>query len=172
MSQPSVFSHSSVTGKYIEVTYFSGGSVGLTQQPECSEIFRREKTMLAVEERIQMLRDRFAESLPERVVQLRRTWMRLCASPANGEIQQEFERLLHTLGGTAGTYGLNHIAGLAVEGELTCSELDGEPESETLLYLGSIIEDIGHAVESWLTGPPLESRVAREETAAVEVAHT
>lgn len=128
--------------------------------------------MLAVEVQIQMLRERFAESLPERVVQLRRTWMRLCASPANGEIQQEFERQLHTLGGTAGTYGLNQIAGLAVEGELTCADFDDEPESETLLYLGSIIEDIGHAVESWLTGPPLASRAGREETGAVEVAHS
>jgi len=121
--------------------------------------------MLAVEERIQMLRERFAESLPERVVQLRRTWIRLCASPSNGETQQDFERQLHTLGGTAGTYGLNQIAGLAVEGELTCADFGDEPESETLLYLGSIIEDIGHAVESWRTGPALASGGVREEVA-------
>lgn len=128
--------------------------------------------MAAVEERIQMLRDRFAESLPNRVVQLRRTWMRLCAAPASSEIQQEFERQLHTLGGTAGTYGLNHVAGLAVEGELTCTDLGTEADSETLLYLGSIIEDIGHAVDDWLDGPPVTSGLAREETTSMEAAHT
>lgn len=126
--------------------------------------------MAAVEERIQMLRDRFAESLPNRVVQLRRTWMRLCASPANSELHQELERQLHTLGGTAGTYGLNHVAGLAIEGELTCTDLGTEPDSEMLLYLGSIIEDIGHAVDDWLSGPPPAPGAVREETTSMDVA--
>lgn len=128
--------------------------------------------MAAVEERIQLLRDRFAESLPNRVVQLRRTWMRLCASATSSELQQEFERQLHTLGGTAGTYGLNHVAGLAVEGELACTDLGTEPDSETLLYLGSIIEDIGHAVDDWLNGPPLAPSVARDESTSMEVARS
>lgn len=108
--------------------------------------------MTAVEERIRVLRERFAQTLPERVAEVRRTWMRLGASPATTEVRQQLARQLHTLGGTAGSYGLLTVAGLAVEGELTCQDLGVQPDRETLRYLATIIDDISLAADAWIAG--------------------
>ena len=108
--------------------------------------------MSAVEERIRSLRERFAQALPARVADLRQTWIRLNANPASATLKREFARQLHTLGGTAGTYGLTNVAGLAVEGEIACGDLGLHPDSETLPYLATIVDDIGQAVEAWLEG--------------------
>lgn len=108
--------------------------------------------MSAVEERIRSLRERFAQALPGRVADLRRTWIRLNADPTSAVLRQELTRQLHTLGGTAGTYGLSYVAGLAVEGEITCGDLGLHPDSETLPYLATIVDDIGQAVDAWLEG--------------------
>lgn len=118
--------------------------------------------MSAVEERIRMLRERFNESLPDRVAEIRRSWMRLCANPELSALRDAFARQLHTLGGTAGTYGLMNVAGLSVEGELACADLDGHADAETLLYLATLIEDIGRAVDAWLDGPPSSPTVVAE----------
>lgn len=110
--------------------------------------------MSAVEERIRMLRARFAETLPDRLAELRRTWMRLCANPASAEVREQLARQLHTLGGTAGSYGLTNVAGLGVEGELTCAEAVEGLDAETLRYLATIVDDIGRAVHRWMKGDP------------------
>lgn len=125
--------------------------------------------MSAVEERIRMLRERFNESLPDRVADIRRSWMRLSANPELPALHEEFARRLHTLGGTAGTYGLMNVAGLSVEGELACADLDGRADAETLLYLATLIEDISCAVDVWLEGPPSSPTVVAE-THALQVA--
>ncbi len=125
--------------------------------------------MSAVEERIRMLRERFTESLPDRVAEIRRSWMRLCANPELPVLHEELARQLHTLGGTAGTYGLMNVAGLSVEGELACADLDGHADEETLLYLATLVEDISRAIDSWLEGPPSRPTVVAE-THALQVA--
>jgi len=107
--------------------------------------------MSAVEERIRVLRERFAERLPDRVAEIRRTWMRMSAHPS-GDLHDQFTRQLHTLAGTAGTYGMHTVAALAVEGELACDDLGGAGESVALAYLASVMEDIGAAVDTWLEG--------------------
>lgn len=80
--------------------------------------------------------------------------MRLHADPVAAGVQQELARQLHTLGGTAGTYGLFAVSGLAIEGEITCEDLGVLPDSEILPYLATLIEDIGKAAGVWLEGDP------------------
>ncbi len=106
----------------------------------------------AVEERIRMLRKRFTDTLPDRLAEVRRAWMRLCASPASPEVQHQLARQFHTLGGTAGSYGLMDVAGLAAEGELTCEDLGAHPDSDTFPYLATIVNDISRAVDAWVQG--------------------
>lgn len=125
--------------------------------------------MSAVEERVRMLRQRFTESLPDRVAEIRRSWMRLRANPELPALFEELARQLHTLGGTAGTYGLMNVAGLSIEGELVCEDLDGQADAETLLYLATLIEDIGRAVDAWLEQSP-SSPTAAAKTHALQVA--
>lgn len=109
--------------------------------------------MSAAGQRIQMLRDRFAEVLPNRIADVRRAWMRLDANPAAKDVYEEFTRKVHTLGGTAGSYGLTEVAALAVEVELVCGEAP-VADADTVSYLGTLIEDIGAAVEAWLLSTP------------------
>jgi chemotaxis protein histidine kinase CheA len=140
----SFFSHTSRPEKYI-ATFVFFCRARVTSQQERT-------TMSAVEQRIRVLRERFAEALPGRVAELRKTWIRLNANPAAANLQQDLARQLHTLGGTAGTYGLTRVAGLAVEGEITCADVGIDPDAETLPYLATIIDDIGQAVDAWLSG--------------------
>src|SRR5689334_16879701 len=72
----------------------------------------------SVEEKIRALRDRFIHGLAGRVAGIE---TELAQMAGNGSAMA-LERQFHTLAGTAGTYGLDRIAGLAADGEQICCD--------------------------------------------------
>ncbi|HJW92170.1 MAG TPA: response regulator [Thermoanaerobaculia bacterium] len=69
------------------------------------------------EQKLLQLRERFAAALPQRIDDLDGAIRSCEAEPAT---LHDLERKFHSLAGTAGTYGMNDIAGLAAEGEDAC----------------------------------------------------
>jgi diguanylate cyclase (GGDEF)-like protein len=67
----------------------------------------------SAEQKLAALRDRFAQSLPKRIEAIE--------SALDGDPVQ-LERLLHSLAGTAGTYGFAEISALARVGEESCAD--------------------------------------------------
>jgi HPt (histidine-containing phosphotransfer) domain-containing protein len=95
--------------------------------------------------RIFDLKQRFVQTMPERIVAIATT---LDGCIAGGdEALQRLERQFHTLAGTAGTYDLRAVAGAAFEGEEACVELRESPlDSENFTYLTFLVNQLRGAL--------------------------
>ena len=74
--------------------------------------------MNALEDRIRELRQRYAQTLPDRAASIGRMLMQ---APQRNITRAELLRQFHTLAGTAGTFGYEDIAALAREAERVLS---------------------------------------------------
>ncbi|MDP9194096.1 MAG: Hpt domain-containing protein [Acidobacteriota bacterium] len=80
--------------------------------------------MNALENRIRELRQRYAQTLPERLASIARTLIQAGEAMQAGETnipRAELLRQFHTLAGTAGTFGFEDIATLAADAECILS---------------------------------------------------
>jgi chemotaxis protein histidine kinase CheA len=98
--------------------------------------------MSPLEMRIHELRLRFITSLPQRIAAIRRAWMRIPGNGSDAAAMNELQRQLHTLAGTAGTYGLADIAAVACEAELICDAAATATDEEELHYVGTLLADL------------------------------
>ncbi len=87
------------------------------------------------------LKQRFVQTMPNRIAAI--------ASTLTGRIDGDsgvmgrLERQFHTLGGTAGTYGLNAVAATAFEGEEVCAELkDSSLDGDNATYLAFLVNQL------------------------------
>jgi diguanylate cyclase (GGDEF)-like protein len=116
--------------------------------------WRRETEMWNVSEKLGpkllVLKERFVEALPQRFDDLS-TALERWGSAAEPGLFEEVERRFHTIAGTAGTYGVVHVAALAAEGEETCAgrATTASPDDPAMLgYLRSLVESMRCAVTS------------------------
>ncbi len=72
----------------------------------------------SVEEKIRALRDRFVHGLAGRIAEIDAELAHMAGNGSAAALERQF----HTLAGTAGTYGLDHIAELAAQGEEICCD--------------------------------------------------
>jgi chemotaxis protein histidine kinase CheA len=103
--------------------------------------------MSPLEMRIHELRLRFVTSLPHRIAAIREAWMRVPVNGSHAAGMNELQRQLHTLAGTAGTYGLGDIAAVACEAELICDAAGAANGEEELDYVGTLLADLEELID-------------------------
>jgi diguanylate cyclase (GGDEF)-like protein len=114
----------------------------------------------SIEEKVRLLRDRFVQGLAARIATIDAELGEL----AGGGNAMALERHLHTLAGTAGTYGLDRIAEVAAQGEEICSDSVAGPVAMQSLH--AVVADLRAAVAAEAMPPPLKLVPAAESADA------
>ena len=83
------------------------------------------------------LRAEYRQSMPEKLARVEKLWTLVSGTKSVGPPLRELCRELHTIAGSAGTFGLPQLseAALAAENHLIASASIGEPERETMARL-------------------------------------
>lgn len=91
------------------------------------------------------LKQRYVQRMPDRIAAIAST-LDDCVDGGR-EPMDWLERQFHTLGGTAGTYGLNAVAAAAFEGEVACVELKESPlDRDSFTYLTFLVDQLRSAL--------------------------
>ena len=110
----------------------------------------------SVEEKIRALRDRFIHGLAGRIAAIDAELVQMAGNGSAAALERQF----HTLAGTAGTYGLDRIAGLAAQGEEICC--DQIVDRGAMEALHAIAADLRAAVAAEVAPPALKLVPAQE----------
>ena len=109
------------------------------------------------QQRLQALHDKYHKQLPEKLAEIHRSWDAWQADPENPERLEEFYRLIHTLKGTAATFGFNTQSGCCFEIQqvlLRIKEktitLTEEDISTIQQHLDELEQNISHPTDSEL----------------------
>lgn len=81
-------------------------------------------------DKFQPLRDAYAAALPGRIARICDAWTRLDGVGAEAVDWPELQRLVHTISGSAGTFGFHAVSDQARELEDFMSRLDQYPRDE------------------------------------------
>lgn len=103
-----------------------------------------------VEDKIRVLRDRFVHGLASRIAGIERELARMAGNGSAVALGSQF----HTLAGTAGTYGLDHISQICSQGEEICG--DHIVDHRAMQTLHAIVEDLRAAVAAEAAPPGLK----------------
>lgn len=91
------------------------------------------ETTASAKDKLQRLRDSFAEQLPVKVGQIRDTWDKVQGMGADAEDMKRFVLMLHTLAGSAPSFGFTAFGSTVREMESTLKGLEGNvPPSQTV----------------------------------------
>ena len=104
--------------------------------------------MSAMQLRLNELTERFAGRLPDRITAMSRLLMHVDGETVEPAPAAELERLLHSLAGTAGTFGFTSVASLASQGEALCAGAGGGLEGENLRKVRSLIRQLAAVVST------------------------
>ncbi len=117
------------------------------------------ETTVSAKDKLQRLRDSFAEQLPRKVEQIRESWSRVQALGADTEEMKRFVLLLHTLAGSAPSFGFTALGATVREMETALKGLEGNsPPSQ------AVRGKIGIKLQELAT-----SAATRTEQAAVQI---
>ena len=90
-------------------------------------------TTASPKDKLQRLRDSFAEQLPRKVEQISEAWSRLQGLGANDEEMKRFVLMLHTLAGSAPSFGFTALGAIVREMETTLKGMEGNsPPSQAV----------------------------------------
>ncbi|MBK1709118.1 diguanylate cyclase [Marichromatium gracile] len=117
-------------------------------------------------ERLRRMRERFLAELPERIDELERGWSHVLETAGRPAALEAFHRPVHSLAGTAGTFGQPGLGDQAREIEDVLERLDQSEEESVRLEL---LERIGARLKA-LRRYALQIPEALETAAAVEPA--
>jgi diguanylate cyclase (GGDEF)-like protein len=118
----------------------------------------------SVEEKIRALRDRFVHGLAGRIEEIEGELAQMAGNGSAAALERKF----HTLAGTAGTYGLDQIAELAVRGEEICC--DQIVDNCATQALHAIVADLRAAIAAEGAPPALKLVPAEEASCDSAVA--
>jgi chemotaxis protein histidine kinase CheA len=94
--------------------------------------------MSAMQLRLNELTERFAGGLPGRIAAISRLLIHVEGEGVASAPAAEIERLLHSLGGAAGTFRFLTVASLAAAREAICVRASGVLDGDDLEHLGSL----------------------------------
>jgi len=123
---------------------------------------------VSVIQQLQALHDSFRAQLPERIKALDTAWRGLARDGWNREAARRLRLLLHSLTGSAGTFGFGDLSSASREAEIRLNaliEMAGAPSNAQLLQvtqlLGTLKETAATEQPQPLTLPPRASDAAR-----------
>jgi len=82
------------------------------------------------QDKFQPLRDAYGAALPGRIAEVCDAWTRVEGGGSEAVDWREFQRLIHTISGSAGTFGFDSVGAKARELEDFMSELEEYPRDE------------------------------------------
>ena len=98
-----------------------------------------------VEQKLRVLRDKYAKQLGEKVSRIEDTWNRLEQNIHDGAAWEEFHQLTHSLAGSGATFGFAGVSKLAHALEVFSGEIldDGPPTTDApLLHIGGLLSQL------------------------------
>lgn len=108
----------------------------------------------AIHEKLLALQTRFHEQLPGKLTDIEQQWADLCDGKSIEQSANELHRLVHSLAGTAGTFGAHAVSHIARELEQTLKQLAGECRLPDVDERARIAETIARMEESASTWHP------------------
>ncbi len=115
------------------------------------------------EDAFEALRQEFLRRVPDRTDAIRSCCDRLDRDADDGAALRELMRRIHSLGGTAETYGYRDVSGRCREAEAACGSLLREGVAPGMSVLAEW-RALGVSIEQELSGPHAASPVRRPES--------
>ncbi|HEX9079307.1 MAG TPA: response regulator [Desulfuromonadaceae bacterium] len=108
------------------------------------------ETTASAKDRLHRLRDSFAEQLPGKVEQIRETWGSVQGMGTNTEEMKRFVLMLHTLAGSAPSFGFTTLGAMVREVENTLKGLEGNsPPSQSVRdKVGTKLQELASSAAS------------------------
>ncbi len=97
--------------------------------------------------RLALLRQEYAQMLPDKLCELRVLWDGLSTGEWSAEQLGQFIRLAHSLAGSAGTYGFPQVGARARALELAAKSLptDTMPDTDRMSGIGVLMDELDAA---------------------------
>lgn len=101
-------------------------------------------TATSARDKLQRLRDSFAEQLPRKVDQIREAWNTVQGSGADSGEMRQFLLMLHTLAGSAPSFGFTALGSIVREMETTLKGLEGNspPTQAVKSRIGTKLQEL------------------------------
>lgn len=101
----------------------------------------------SAKDKLQRLRDSFAEQLPRKVDQIRDAWGTVQGAGANSAEMRQFLLMLHTLAGSAPSFGFTAFGSIVREMETTLKDLEGNspPTQAVKSRIGTKLQELAAA---------------------------